>query len=81
MFDVLGCTVHEARLYIESKFKSGMSWDNYGEWHIDHINPLVSFDVTKMDQRLEAFHFTNLQPLWAEENQKKGIKKCLNRYI
>lgn len=72
----LGCSVHELKQYLESKFKSGMTWENHGDWHIDHIKPLSSFDLTDRDQFLQACHYTNLQPLWAEENLKKGNKLC-----
>ena len=70
----LGCSIDELRLYLESKFQSGMSWDNwsfYG-WHIDHIKPLASFDLTDRQQLLLACHYTNLQPLWATDNLSKG---------
>lgn len=72
----LGCTTKELKVYLESQFEPGMSWDNYGlkGWHIDHIKPLSSFDLTDRNQFLEACHYTNLQPLWAEDNLKKGAK-------
>ena len=70
----LGCTIDEFKLYLESKFQPGMTWDNWGQhgWHIDHIKPLASFDLTDRKQMLEACHYTNLQPLWAEDNLIKG---------
>lgn len=70
----LGCSVQELMKYIESKFSSGMSWKNYGKrgWHIDHIKPLSGFDLTKSDQLKQACHYTNLQPLWWQENLSKG---------
>ena len=52
-----------------------MAWKNYGKWHIDHIIPLDSFDLTIREQLLEACHFTNLQPLWEEDNLKKGSNR------
>lgn len=70
----LGCTVEFLKAYLESKFKPGMSWKNYGEWHIDHIKPLSSFDLTDLGQFKEACHYSNLQPLWAIDNLKKGAK-------
>jgi hypothetical protein len=70
----LGCSLNEYKLYLESKFRSGMAWENYGQWHIDHVRPLVDFDLTDREQFLEACHYTNLQPLWAGENWSKGAK-------
>lgn len=68
----LGCSVEELRYYLEQQFRPGMSWDNYGsEWHIDHIKPLCSFDLSDRDQFLKACHYKNLQPLWAEANYAK----------
>ena len=70
----LGCTIQQLKAYLESKFRLGMSWDNWAlsGWHIDHIKPLASFDLTDREQFLQACHFTNLQPLWAKENLSKG---------
>ena len=61
---------------LESKFQSGMTWDNWAldGWHIDHIKPLASFDLTDRNQLLEACNYTNLQPLWAKDNLSKGAK-------
>ena len=62
--------------YIEKLFVDGMSWDNYGPtgWHIDHIKPCASFDLTNQDEQRQCFHYTNLQPLWAADNIRKGAK-------
>jgi hypothetical protein len=68
----LGCSTPELKLYLESKFQPGMTWDNYGQWHIDHIKPLAKFDLTDRKQLLQACHYTNLQPLWAGDNLRKG---------
>lgn len=68
---LLGCSWEEARLNIESKFLPGMSWDNHGKWHIDHIRPVSNFmtnEVHKMN------HINNLQPLWALDNLQKSGK-------
>jgi len=70
----LGCSIIELKTHLESKFQEGMSWDNYGEWHIDHIKPLSKFQLKNKDEFLLAVHYTNLQPLWAEDNLKKGNK-------
>jgi hypothetical protein len=72
----LGCTIDEFKAYLESKFQTGMTWDNHGihGWHIDHIKPLASFDLTDKKQLLIVCHYTNLQPLWATDNLTKGNK-------
>ena len=72
----LGCSLRKLKKYLESKFQPGMSWENYGYdgWHIDHINALANFDLTDREQFLEACNYTNLQPLWAEDNFKKSDK-------
>lgn len=72
----LGCTLEELVVYMESKFSEGMNWDNYGKmgWHIDHIIPLSSFDLTNEKEFNKACHYTNLQPLWWYDNLRKGNK-------
>jgi hypothetical protein len=72
----LGCTIEQLKQHLESKFQPGMSWDNHtlDGWHIDHIKPLSSFDLSDRKQLLEACHYTNLQPLWAKDNLTKSDK-------
>ena len=72
--ELLGCSIDECRLYLESKFKEGMSWENYGSkgWHIDHVIPCSYFDLTLVDNQIKCFHYTNLQPLWWRENLEKA---------
>ena len=72
--ELIGCTVEELKAHLEAQFTEGMSWDNYGQWHIDHIKPCAMFDFTDEAQQRECFHFTNLQPLWAEDNLRKSDK-------
>jgi hypothetical protein len=72
--EILGCTINEAIEHFEQKFQPGMSWENHGQWHIDHIRPLASFDLTDPEQRKQAGHYSNLQPLWAKENLSKGCR-------
>ena len=72
--EVLGISIPSLRKYIASKFKWNMSWKNYGHWHIDHIKPLSLFDLSNEKQQRSAFHYTNLQPLWAKENLRKSNK-------
>lgn len=72
--DLIGCTGAEFRSHIESQFVDGMTWLNYGKWHIDHRFPCASFDLTDPIQQRSCFHFTNLQPLWAADNRRKGAR-------
>ena len=69
---ILGCSFDELKLHLESKFVDGMNWENRGKWHIDHIIPLSSAN-TKEDL-IRLSHYSNLQPLWAEDNINKGDK-------
>lgn len=72
--ELLGCSIEYLKEHLEKQFKSGMSWDNYGEWHVDHIRPLTSFDLTDAEQQGIACNYKNLQPLWARDNLSKGNK-------
>lgn len=63
--DYLGCDYEYLKNYLESKFTEGMSWENYGDWEIDHIKPVSKGGI---------HHYTNLQPLWKSENRKKSNK-------
>lgn len=71
---LIGCTVEFLRAHLESRFRKGMSWENYGEWHVDHKVPCAAFNLTDPEEQKRCFHFTNLQPLWAEENYRKNAK-------
>lgn len=79
----LGCSIEELKTHLESKFYDHpitgevMSWESYGfyGWHIDHIKPLASFDLTDREHAKQACHYTNLQPLWAEDNHRKGDRE------
>ena len=73
--EYLGCDVPTLKEHIEKQFTEGMSWDNYGLWHIDHVIPL-KYDNPTLEETCERLHYLNTQPLWAEENISKG-----NRYI
>jgi hypothetical protein len=71
---LIGCEIDYLMYYLQSKFTKGMSWDNYGDWHIDHIKPCASFDLSKSEEQRLCFHYTNLQPLWAKDNLRKRAK-------
>jgi hypothetical protein len=71
-FEIIGCTPQELKNYLEQKFIGDMCWDNQGKWHIDHKIPLSS--ASNEEELYKLCHFTNLQPLWAEDNIRKGNK-------
>ena len=73
---LVGCSWAHLRQHLEGLFTEGMTWDNQGftGWHIDHIIPIASFDLSIPEQQSSCFHYTNLQPLWASENMSKGCK-------
>lgn len=75
-FELIGCDLQTLKQHLESQFTDGMNWDNHGikGWHIDHIRPCASFDLTNPEEQKKCFHYTNLQPLWAKDNLKKGAK-------
>lgn len=62
---LLGCSIDEYKIYLEKYFSPNMSWDNYGEWHIDHIIPCSSFNLTVEEEQKKCFHYSNTRPLWA----------------
>lgn len=70
----LGCTIEFLKLHLESLFQPGMSWDNQGQWHIDHIKPISSFNLSDYTELKQACHYSNLQPLWAVDNLTKSNK-------
>ena len=72
MRKLVGISAEEFRQHIEAQFLEGMTWDNYGQWHIDHIVPCESFDLTDAEKQRECFHYTNVQALWGQENESKG---------
>lgn len=75
--EILGCTIDEFRLYIQSKFTDGMTFENHGEWHLDHIKP-ISLATTE-EEIIELNHYTNFQPLWAKDNLSKSNKYANTR--
>lgn len=72
---LVGCDLQFLRGYLEARFKDGMTWENYGKWHVDHKIPCAEFDLRDPDQQLVCFNYKNLQPLWGPDNQKKGAKR------
>jgi|LakMenEpi03Aug12_release.lakeMendotaPanAssembly.Ray.scaffolds.fasta_scaffold316838_1 hypothetical protein len=74
--ELVGYDVIELKRHLEEQFVDGMSWENYGEWHIDHIKPLSSFNITDInsDEFKKCWSLSNLQPLWAKDNLKKYNK-------
>lgn len=86
--EYLGCNIDEFKIHIEKTFEEGMSWDNYGEWHIDHITPIKYKEdgkVVDLEEIIKRLHYTNTQALWASDNITKGNrfigKKELNNQI
>lgn len=70
--EMVGCSWEHYKTHLEMMLHDGMTWDNYGEWHVDHIIPLAS---AKTNERLkELFHYSNTQPLWAMDNWRKSAK-------
>ena len=81
--ELLGCDGKFLKKHLEKQFNTsqetmGMSWNNYGEWHVDHITPIDYFlknhDFNDVEIQKECFNYKNLQPMWADENIKKGNK-------
>ena len=72
--ELISCTIEELWSHLESRFEPGMTRENYGKWHVDHIKPCASFDLTDPEQQRVCFHHLNLQPLWASDNISKGAR-------
>jgi len=81
--ELLDCSIKFLRNHLESQFKPGMTWENNSVhgWHIDHIKPCAKFNLTKESEQRKCFHYTNLQPLWAEDNLRKGCKYAKNTEV
>lgn len=71
-YELVGCSHAQLLEHLSQQFSCGMNWENFGQWHIDHIRPCASFDLTDPEQQKACFHYTNLQPLWARDNLRKG---------
>ena len=70
--ELTGADIDVVKAHLERQFVDGMTWENRGAWHVDHIRPCASFDLTDPEQQRQCFHYTNLQPLWAEDNLAKS---------
>jgi hypothetical protein len=81
-FDLIGCTPEQLREHLQSRFTEGMQWNNHGlgkgKWHVDHIIPCASFDLSQESEQRRCFHWTNLQPLWSHHNLVKGARLVKN---
>lgn len=73
-FNYVGCSRDELKKWFEYIFEDEMNWDNYGKWHIDHVVPCSSFDLSKEEDKMKCFSWKNLRPCWAKDNIKKGSK-------
>jgi len=73
-FDYVGCDIEFFRKWIEHQFNKGMTWENYGGWHLDHVKPCCSYDLSKDEDVIECFSWKNIQPLWASDNNSKNGK-------
>lgn len=74
--ELIGTDIANFKKHLSSKFKPGMSFNNYGEWEIDHIKPCSWFDLTDPKQQKQCFNFSNTQPLWRFENRSKNNRHC-----
>jgi hypothetical protein len=74
--ELIGLSKDEFKLHIESQFKKGMHWGNWGQgvgkWHVDHIVPCTAFDLSKPEEQRRCFHYSNLRPMWGSDNIRKG---------
>lgn len=69
---LIGCSRETLLKHLEAQFLPGMTWENYGQWHVDHVRPCASFDLADLEQQRACFHYSNLQPLWRQDNLSKG---------
>ena len=77
---LVGCSITHLKDHLEKQFLPGMTWENHGPvWHVDHMMPFDSFDLSYPEQQRQCCHYTNLQPLWGPENMSKGNKIIYNR--
>jgi len=68
---LIGCTIEFLKNHLEKQFTKGMSWSNYGKWHVDHIKQCCLFNLSKKSEQFKCFNYKNLRPLWAKDNFKR----------
>ena len=75
-FEILNYSPDELINHLETQFTDGMTWENYGRWHVDHIRPISSFNINQIgdEEFMKCWSLENLQPLWGEENIRKSNK-------
>jgi hypothetical protein len=78
--ELLGCTIYDFKIYLKNKFLDKMTFENYGEWHIDHIIPCSLFDLKINEAQFKCFHYSNMQPMWGTENIMKQNKFSTEDY-
>jgi len=71
---LIGCSIEKLKEHLQRQFRLGMTWNNYGQWEIDHIKPCIFFDLSKLEEQNKCFNYKNLQPLWMKENRSKSSK-------
>lgn len=79
--DYIGCSIERLKIHLESQFDIGMSWQNYGKWHIDHIIPCAYWNLESETQKYLCFNYRNVQPLWSLTNQSKKARVCWYRVL
>ena len=72
--EYIGCSIHFLQKWIEFQFQENMTWENYGQWHLDHVKPCSSYNLSVTEQINECFCWKNIQPLWQIDNLKKSNK-------
>jgi len=78
--ELVGCSTDELKSHLQSKFTDGMAWNNYGKWQIDHIVPCSAYDLSNPEHQRRCFHYSNLQPLWASDNNRKHAKVLIKQF-
>jgi len=72
--ELIGCDWKYLKNHLQRRFKKGMSWQNFGEWHIDHIKPMAHFNLLDVKEQYKCCNYKNLKPMWATDNLSKGAR-------